>query len=245
MGYRGKLREREQARRLRALGWTVAGIAGSLHVARSSVSVWVRDVEFQPQLPLPPRGRRRTPNALQRRKAEEIERLLAEGRERIGQLTEQEFLVAGAALYAGEGGKTDGEVCFPNSDPEMIAFFCAWLRHFFAIDESRLRLRLYIHEGLDLDAATAFWSGLTRIPLEQFHAPYRAKPDPTIRTAKHPLGCPSVRYTCVRTHRAVMGLVRALLASDAHSGVAQSAEQGPVKPKVVGPSPTPGAPPAG
>ena len=40
----------------------------------------------------------------------------------------------------------------------MIAFFLAWLRRFFEVDESRLRLRLYLHEGLDLDAANAFWS---------------------------------------------------------------------------------------
>ena len=43
----------------------------------------------------------------------------------------------------------------------MLRFFCAWLRHFFEVDESRLRMRLYLHQGLDLDEATAFWSELT------------------------------------------------------------------------------------
>jgi hypothetical protein len=162
---------------------------------------------------------------LQRRKAAEIARLLAEGREEIDALSEREFLVAGTALYAGEGSKTDGKINFANSDPRIIQFFCAWLRRFFDIDESRLRLRLYLHEGLDLDAAMSFWSELTCIPLTHFNRPYRAVPDRSIRTAKHQRGCVTVRYGCSRTHRAVMGLVGALLSSSAYSGVAQSAER--------------------
>ena len=149
-------------------------------VSKSSVSLWVRDVEFYP-LPRPPRGRRRAPNALQRRKRAEIDRLVEEGRARIGRLSDREFLVAGVALYAGEGSKRDGAVKFANTDPRMIVFFCTWLRRFFEIDEARLRVRLYLHEGLDLAASVAFWSGVTGIPTSQFLKPYRAVADPTIR----------------------------------------------------------------
>ena len=149
MGYRGKLATQQQARRLRRTGLPLAEIAATLGVSKSSVSLWVRDVEFTP-LPRPPRGRRRAPNALQRRKQAEVDRLVEEGRARVGRLSEREFLVAGVALYAGEGAKRDGAVKFANSDPRMIAFFCAWLRRFFEIDETRLRVRLYLHEGLDL-----------------------------------------------------------------------------------------------
>lgn len=154
------------------------------------------------------------PNALQRAKQAQIDELLAEGRARIGTLTEREFLVAGTTLYAGEGAKTDGVVRFANSDPRMIAFFCAWLREFFPIDESRLRLALYLHQGLDLEAANTFWSTVTQIPFSQFHKPYRAVPDPSIRRAKHVMGCPAVAYACSRTHRSVMGLVQPLLSCD-------------------------------
>jgi hypothetical protein len=98
MGYRGKLSERQRARQLRRAGLPLAEIASRLGVAKSSVSLWVRDVPFDP-LPRPPRGRRRGPNALQRRRQAEIDRLVAQGRERIGRLSEREFLVAGVALY--------------------------------------------------------------------------------------------------------------------------------------------------
>jgi transcriptional regulator with XRE-family HTH domain len=210
MGYRGKLAERQQARQLRRTGLRLAEIAARLGVSKSSVSLWVRDVEFAPRPPVT-RGRRRAPNALQRRKQAEVDRLLEEGRTRIGRLSEREFLVAGVALYAGEGSKGDGSVRFVNSDPRMVALFCSWLRHFYEIDESRLRLALYLHQGLDLSAAIAYWSALTGVPESQFRKPYRAVPDPSIRRAKHVHGCITVSYSCSTTHRSIMGLVSALL----------------------------------
>jgi hypothetical protein len=154
---------------------------------------------------------------LSERRQAEIDRLVAEGRERIGRLSEREFLVAGVTLYAGEGAKRDGALRFANSDPRMI-FFCCWLRWFFEIDESRLRVRLYLHEGLDLAASVAYWSSVTAIPGSQFGKPYRAVPDPTIRHTKHVHGCATVSYSCSTTHRSIMGLVNALLSTTAHPG---------------------------
>ena len=138
--------------------------------------------------------------------------------DRIGTLSAGAFLAAGVALYAGEGAKRDRTVVFANSDAEMVRFFCIWLRRFFEIDETRLRARVYLHEGLDLDAAQEHWSEVTSIPIAQFRAPYRAVADPTMRKNKHEHGCVYVVYCCAQTHRAVMGLVRALLSSDAIPG---------------------------
>ena len=107
---------------------------------------------------------------------------------------------------------------FANTDDRMVAFFCAWLRRFFCIDESRLRARVYLHQGLDLEAAEEHWSRVMDIPRAQFNAPYRAVADLSIRTSKHEFGCAYVSYACSPTHRTIMGLIRALLSSDAIPG---------------------------
>jgi hypothetical protein len=216
MGYRGKVKEQEKARVLRAQNRTLADIAQTLGVSKSSVSLWVRDVPFTPTLRL--RGPHRHPHPAHEAKLRQIEELNREGRARIGALSEEALFVAGVALYAGEGSKTDGEVRFSNSDPAMVRLFCAWFRRFFDVDEKRLRGRLYLHQGLDLIATEAFWSALANIPTDQFHKPYRAVADPSIRRNKHEHGCFSVGYGCSRTHREVMGLVRALLSSEALPG---------------------------
>lgn len=125
MGFRGHVELRAEARRLRAGSQTLAEIAATLGVAKSSVSVWVRDVDFTPR----PRSsaRRRGPNRLQLAKQAEIDSALEWGRETIATLSERDFLIAGAALYAGEGAKRDGSILFANSDPRMVLLFVRWL----------------------------------------------------------------------------------------------------------------------
>src|SRR5262249_5153903 len=162
MGYRGKVEQQEKARLLRAENRTLADIATILGVSKSSVSRWVRDVEFTPS----PRryGARRRPHPHHEAKVREIEECNRAGAEGLGVLSDEAFFVAGVALYAGEGSKTPGAAKFANTDPAMIRFFCEWLRRYFEPDESRLRARVYLHEGLDLAAAERFWSEVTGIP---------------------------------------------------------------------------------
>lgn len=56
-----------------------------------------------------------------------------------------------------------------------------------------------------------FWSEVAAAPVEQFGKPYRAVPDVGIRHNKHEFGCATLTYSCTKTHRAIMGLCRALL----------------------------------
>jgi transcriptional regulator with XRE-family HTH domain len=218
MGYGGKVTEQRRARELRAQSWTLQDIADELGVSKSSVSLWVRDVEFVPNPRRTSHVGPRKPSSLHVRKLAEIEQCRAEGMERIGTLSEREFLVLGLALYAGEGSKTDDKIYFANSDPRLILLFVSWLRRFFEVDESRLRIKLYLHDGLDLDAANEFWSSLTDIPVSQFGKPYRAIVDPTLRRSKHVMGCPGICYSSASIFRRVMGLIEAVTSIEAIPG---------------------------
>lgn len=213
VGYRGKLEEQARARELRAQAWTLDEIARHLGVSKSSVSLWVRNVAFDGNARrsrVSGRRPRTGMHPLRRRKLARIAELDSWGRARLATLSEQSLLVAGVALYAGEGSKRDGQVKFANSDAGLMEFFCSWLRHFFDVDEARIRVHLYLHVGLDLDAAVSHWATVIGVPARQFGRPYRAVPDAGIRRNKHPFGCAAVSYSCSDTHRAIMGLVRAL-----------------------------------
>jgi IS30 family transposase len=94
VGFRGKLAERERVCELRAQAWTINRIVAELGVSESSVSVWVRDVEFDEATRAARAGanrycgaRTRRPHRQQQHKQAEIDRLLCEGRERIGELS--------------------------------------------------------------------------------------------------------------------------------------------------------------
>jgi hypothetical protein len=88
-------------------------------------------------------------------------------------MTERELTMFALGLYAGEGDKTGGDVAMANTNPLYLGVFLTSFPRTFEIDEARLRVVLYLHEGLDLDAATEFWSQTLNIPREQFTKPYR------------------------------------------------------------------------
>ena len=138
------------------------------------------------------------------------ERAVAEAFAIVGEMSERDLLIAGIALYAGEGAKTSSGVILANTDPALISLFCRWLRQFFEVDEARLRCRLYLHQGLDLDAAIAFWVARTSIPAVQFTKPYRAVADESRRKAKHENGCLSVVYQDLAVKRRVLAMVDAI-----------------------------------
>ncbi len=238
MGYAGKVAEREQARVLRAGGMRLVDMATQLDVSKGTVSTWVRDVLCPPS---DIRGGPRRPSSLH------LDRLANEaaglhwGAELVGRLGSRDLLIAGAALYVGEGGKTGNEVVFVNTDQRMVVLFVTWLRTFFDIDESRLKCRLYIHQGLDLPEATRAWSLALGIEEANFTRPYRAEANPSIRHSKYARGCLTVHYADAPTKRKILGLCEALLTFECPSGIAQLAERLTVNQDVVGSIPTPGA----
>jgi hypothetical protein len=209
MGYGGKFVERERARELRAKSWTLQEIATELGVAKGSVSVWVRDVEFTPR----PRNRGHSghqPHPLHLKKLAEIEQCRAEAEAEYLGMSADHLDAFALGLYAGEGAKTPGAVSMANTNPLLLRLFVDWLRRSFEIDEDRLRARLYLHDGLDLEAATAYWSAATSIPERQFQRAYRAVADPSRRHTKHERGCLTIVYHCSVTHRRVMARIAAI-----------------------------------
>ena len=130
MGYRGKVKEQEQARALRARNRTLADIAKTLGVSKSSVSLWVRDVPFTPSLRL--RGPHRHPHPAHEAKLRQIEELNSEGRR-----AHREALGRGVsrcrprALRRGGGeGRWDRPVCEHGSgdDPVLLRVAAPVLR---------------------------------------------------------------------------------------------------------------------
>ena len=209
MGYGGKYVERARARELRAQAWTLNEIAAELGVAKGSVSVWVRDVDFTPR----PRNRGHPAgpfHPMRLKKEAEIARCQSEAIALIGEVSDRDRLMYALALYAGEGAKGDDKIVFANSDPDLIRVFLGWFRQQFEPEESRLRMRLYLHEDLDLDRALAFWSDVTKIPVSQFQKPYRAEADHTLRGNRHVYGCVGVQYCSTLLHRRVMGMIAAV-----------------------------------
>ena len=144
------------------------------------------------------------------RREAELERCRQEADAWVGELSERDLAMFCLGLYAGEGSKTDGAVSMANTNPRYLRTLLTWLRAHFELDETRFRARVYLHEGLDLDAATGHWSDVLGIPIDRFQKPYRAVPDSSIRSRKHPRGCATVIYSSTLLHRRVMAMIEAV-----------------------------------
>jgi hypothetical protein len=204
VGYRGKLEERARARELRAQAWTMPEIAEHLGVSKSSVSLWTRDVPFDPGARRSSRTDRRprgSDHPLRRRKLAEIARTTRKRRERTDRhLTDRELLVAGVGLYAGDGSKTDGRCASRTATPPWSRSSVHWLRRCFVGRGGPAARRLYLHEGLDLDAAQrVLVRDVTGVPRSRFGKPYRAVP--MRRSAQQAPTAAPRGYACADTHR--------------------------------------------
>ena len=183
---------RAKARELRVHGMDYQDIAAALGVAKSSVSLWVRD------LPTPARlsyaeCRKRSAEGARRywaaeRPAREALRIAAReaAAAEIGELTDRELLIAGAIAYWCEGSKNkpgpwNDQVIFTNSDPGLIRFFLRFLEAIGTPWED-VTFRICIHESADVESARRFWLEVTGASPDQFRSPTLKRHNPkTVR----------------------------------------------------------------
>jgi DNA-binding transcriptional MerR regulator len=217
MSYTGKLELKLKARKLRKKGFSIKEIQKRLKVSRSSVSLWVRDIKLTKKQLEKLYLNQRTGclkgsiiAAMNKiRKREELTRKLIEkGEKEIGGLSKRDKFIAGVAMYFAEGGKTDKNIQFSNSDPKAIKFIMGWLREFCKIPQEKFRGSLYIHDNLNEKKAKIFWSKLTNIPLKQFTKTYVVRNNPKrLRKVKHPYGVFRVAISKANLHREIMGWI--------------------------------------
>jgi transcriptional regulator with XRE-family HTH domain len=172
---------RIEARRLRALGQDYEEIAAALGVAKSTVSLWMRDLPVPARLSQAECRKRSAEGASRYWAAERPARQARRAAVReaaavqIGELSDRELLIAGAIAYWCEGSKSkpyrrSDRVVFTNSDPNLIRLF---LRFLDATGTARtsLSFRICIHQSADAEVAQRFWLEITEATAGQFRRP--------------------------------------------------------------------------
>lgn len=90
----------------------------------------------------------------------------------VGELSDRDLLLLGAAIYWCEGGKSkpwrlDERVIFVNSDPLLVGLFLRFLEAQ-GRDRDSVSYRVSIHESADHEAAVAWWVERLALPRERF-----------------------------------------------------------------------------
>jgi hypothetical protein len=149
----------------------VKEIARIIGVSRSSVSLWVRDIELTSEQHAALRERNPAYNGQRNGAAENarrgrIRRRRFQQRGRIAARCRNPGHIAGCMLYWAEGSRTRTRVEFVNSDPEMVRFFVRFLREAFGVRSEKFVVTCNLfadHEERQHDIER-FWLDLLELP---------------------------------------------------------------------------------
>lgn len=166
--------ERDEARRLRReLGLSINEIARIIGVAKSSVSLWVRDIPLTPEQKLKLSKRKVDGVKLNHWAAaernrrvfqEQRERYQQEGRERAR--LQDPLHLAGCMLYWGEGAKGRNMLSMANSDAALMQYFIRFLRECFEIPDEKLTVSIncYLNNDITLREIEDYWLDVLQLP---------------------------------------------------------------------------------
>jgi hypothetical protein len=174
-----KKEEKEAAISLRKQGLSYNEILKTIPVAKSTLSVWLKDIG----LATPQKQRLTEKRRAAQQKAQEACRnaritreteIINSAKKEVGRISKREFWLIGAALYWAEGSKqkpnlVSQKVSFNNSDPNMILLFDRWVKAFLDRDKDGIIYSLYIHRTADIKRAQIFWGNLLDTKIEKVY----------------------------------------------------------------------------
>lgn len=174
-----KEQEKEEAIKLRKQGLSYNEILQEVSVAKSTLSVWLKDIGLAKAQKQRLTEKRRAAQQKAQQACRDIRvtreaAIIEAARQEVGSISRREFWLIGSALYWAEGSKqkpnlVSQKVSFNNSDPKMILLFDKWVREFCERDKNGLIYSIYIHTTGDVDRAKKFWSTLLGTSIEKVY----------------------------------------------------------------------------
>ncbi len=164
--------QRSRAVRLRKAGLSYSEILKKIPIAKSSVSLWCRDVDLTAE------HKKRIENKSKARSLAGIKSIqtrfwqrrcdaFMQGVDMSRRFGNNPNFVAGLMLYLAEGTKKS-TTAVTNSDERIIKFMKSWLGEFFQIGPNQLVIGLHIHLGQDEGEIKKYWSKITLVPVGNF-----------------------------------------------------------------------------
>lgn len=133
----------------------------------------------------------------------------------VGSLSKRELLLVGAALYWGEGTKSEGSssynsLSFANSDPRMIQLFLRFLREVLEVPDEKIRCAIHMYDPSQETLTKEVWAACTRLPLTHFTVSYQVSGAGKGVRKTLPYGTLSVRVHNRHLFYRVKGMIQGL-----------------------------------
>jgi hypothetical protein len=182
-----KIEEKQKAIALRKQGKTYSDILRAVPVAKSTLAIWLKEAKLSvPEKQIFTEARRlasiRGGQAKRKQRIEKQNRIYAEAKSSVKDLSDYEFFLIGVCLYWAEGTKEKehrpgSRVAFSNMDPKMIVLFLKWLQNICKIPRNMIVFEIMVHESHRerVDEIRNFWSKITGFSVSNFSRLYFKK----------------------------------------------------------------------
>jgi hypothetical protein len=182
-----KLNLKHKAIQLRKMGSTYSEIMKEVPVAKSTISLWLREVglsKFQKQTITEKykQGQLRGAASQHRKRLRKTFQLTTEAKKEVGKLSKRELWLVGAALYWAEGSKQRNDrisarCSFSNTDPALLDVFVRWLKSVCEIHRDDISFSIYVHENSanSVEMVKQYWADKMRYPVRDFDRVYFKK----------------------------------------------------------------------
>lgn len=171
------VQEKEKAIELRKKGYSYRDILKEIPVAKSSLSVWLKDLPLtsDEKQSLKKRtdaniskGRIRAVAARRQGKLQREKELWNEAHEEFHRYLSEPLFLTGVTLYWAEGAKRNSTFLFVNSDVEMIEVMVRWIERFAGYRRDMLGYRLYIHAPYAHERCEERWANTLNVSVDNF-----------------------------------------------------------------------------
>ena len=170
-------KHKEKAINLRKKGYSYSEILEEVSVAKSTLSLWLRNIGLakkQKQNITKKRieGALRGANTRKIKRIDATKEIKDKAKKEIKIISERDLWLIGTSLHWAEGAKekeyyTSVGISFSNSDYKMILIFLKWLKTILKINDSYLIYELYVHETADIKKIQKYWSKKISIPINK------------------------------------------------------------------------------
>lgn len=167
-----------KARELRKNSKSYKQISGQLKIPKSTLSGWFSHYKFSQRIKnnLVEDNRLRSKLTIKSALKSRLRNVqvkhqsyIQEAKLAFARLHNDLLFISGLSIYWGEGTKAGkGIVSVANTDPDLMQIIANFYRNSLTIQNSKLRIGLFIYKDINETKAKRFWSEKLKIPNEQF-----------------------------------------------------------------------------
>ncbi len=194
------VQEKEKAVKLRKSGLSYAEILKQVPVAKSSLSLWLKDLPLTKEEKKVlkkradnniSRGRVKAASELRKRRLEREKVWLNEAGHIFDKYKDNPLFHAGVSMYWAEGAKTSNRWMLINTDVDVIEMMIVWLKKYFKVIDQDIMFRLYIHKPYADGSCEKWWRQRLGVSSDRF---LKTVIKPTIHKSKQKAG----HHGCLR-----------------------------------------------